>query len=148
MGTSDPYAAPSDNCLMTPVKDGTSGHPITVSAYNNEDVLIDGRTNVMDYNGDGNVDQTWNQCHWSSSCTSPCNGIPDQTSCNATWYMNYQMGRGLSLLRGQGPVLARQPADTESYYRKLSGVFYCRTMDESACKQEDILSFIRRQQSG
>ena len=102
MGTSDPYAAPSDNCLMTPVKDGTSGHPITVAAYNNEDVLIDGRINVMDYNGDGNVDQTWNQCHWSSSCTSPCNGIPNQTSCEATWYMNYQWVEGYPYYEDKG----------------------------------------------
>ena len=102
MGTTDPYAAPSDNCLITPVKDGTSGHPITVAAYNNEAVLIDGRADVRDYNGDGAVDQNWNQCHWSSSCNSPCNGIPNQTSCDATWYMNYTWVEGYPYYEDKG----------------------------------------------
>jgi hypothetical protein len=87
----NPYTAPSDNCLIVPNASGTSKHPITIKAYDDEDVLIDGRFDIRDHNGDRQLDQKWQQCQWKdNACGSPCKGIPDQKSCKATWYIDYK----------------------------------------------------------
>src|SRR3989338_1467307 len=45
----------NNNCEMFPAKSGTSGNPITLKAYNNADVLLDGRFDVKSGGG------TWQQ---------------------------------------------------------------------------------------
>ena len=99
----DPYSAPSDNCLIAPNASGTSRHPITIMAYNGEDVLIDGRFDVRDHNNDGQIDQKWQQCQWkNNACGSPCKRIPDQKSCKATWYINYKWTEGYPYYESKG----------------------------------------------
>lgn len=60
----DPSAPESsNNCMMLPVRSGTSGNPITIKAYNNEDVLMDGR---WDIKVNGGVWQTDSHPGWWS----------------------------------------------------------------------------------